>query len=299
MEHRRMSDVVIVGPGGVKATLHDDGSITYPAGAGPTGRRAEAGMAPLPPSMRKGDDDLGIGDKELPTGKTVQYGPGGYPASDGGPATRVFDHGPRTQDQINNGRDSHISQEMDDPGARMIAEQAALSPLLHLAGMGVSAAGRALENTAGGQAARVLAEKGGGAMVRDLSPEAEAELAHIRQMREAAPERAPMLDRREEAILEQGINPDPSVSAARETLRFKGPHGGDLGTGAAGYLLGHMGGHGSVGLASAAVPLLMRNAAPIAGRLAAPMANAGTRMAPELVPPSSLLLDMAMSGGKQ
>ncbi len=293
-----MSDVQIVGPGGVKATLHDDGSITYPAGAGPTGRRAESGAPPLPRSMRASDDELGIGDKELPTGNTVQYGPGGYPAEDGGPTERVFDESPRTQEQSNRGRDSHITQEMDDPGARMIVEQAALSPLLHLAGMAGEAA---LRTTSGARAARLLANRGEGAVIRDLSPDAETELEQIRRLREAAPERAnsPVMRNREEHLLEQGMKPDPEVAAARETMRLKGPHGGDLGTGGAAFLLGHYGGHGTLGLAASGLPLVLRNAAPLAGRAYMPLAAAASRLAPgAAAPSSSLLLDLALAGEK-
>lgn len=193
----------------------------------------------------------------------------------------------------------HPTTELEgDPGAQMIVQQAELSPLMRMLGMGVSATGRALEGTAGGRAAKVIAEKGADAMVNEPSAEAESQLAHIRQMRTAAPERAPMLDRQEESILENSIKPDPEVEAARETLRFKGPHGGDLGTGGAAYLLGHFGGHGSLGLGAAGLPLLLRNASPIAGRIATPMANVGARLAPDLVPPSSLLLDMAMGKDK-
>jgi hypothetical protein len=81
---------------------------------------------------------------------------------------------------------------------------------------------------------------------------------------------------------------DPEVDAARSALKFHGPHMGDVGgAGAAAAALMHTGHAGLAGIPALAL-MAARNATPIAGRLAMPLANAAAAGG-RAVPVSSML----------
>jgi hypothetical protein len=312
-----MSDVTIVGPNGVKAVMHDDGSITYPAGAGPTGRRAEAGMAPRPPSERMSDDQLGINagpihdnsDTRTTLGKILEQ-----------PRQHRYEIDPKNPAQMRATSKDPNSGFDNDPIAHEIATQAMLMPALHVAGLGVSALGRKLLSGEGGKAAELLRSRGlpikpgaepvpeipGGADV--LNPEAIVKggpydgqkvgeaLAKLRRLEANGADVGAQIEHvAGQAPVTPPVAPDPAIAAARETLKFKGPHGVDALPALMGAPLLHVG-HGIPALAPAAMAMMARNAAPLAARVAGPaLEAAGAGMAQV---PMSPLMQAVMGRGE-
>ena len=321
-----MSDVQIVGPGGVKATLHDDGSITYPAGAGPTGRRAMGGMPPLPASMRQSDEEL-----DLPSSGPIRTdlvgvnsqqprdsGAGGTTGTGG--TTLPFLATPRQSDVTE--RKPHIQTELEsDPLLQEGVGQAMTLPLLHAAAWLVSAAGRGLLGTRGGQAAKFLSEAGEpiraptkpfGQPATEFDPavtvkggdfggmpagRAVEQLEAMKGSRNLPKGTVDAIDAEIARI--KGAAPmtaDPEIARARAALEFHGPHVADMGMGggAAAALL-HAGHGGLAGIPALSL-MAMRNIGPIAGRAALPTLRLGEALgaaSPDLALSGSPLLQAA------
>lgn len=274
------------------------------------------------------DDELGIAAGPQ-TGRTVAYGRGGYPSATGAPAARVFGQEPRSQDQIDQGRDSHITAEMDDPGARMILQQAETMPLLHAVGLGLGGLGRKILGTRGAQAAKYLDEQGlpisepakpfgrpgetsaefdptkpvkGGSFDGAATGHAIEKLEAMKASPNLPRGAAEQLDAEIARIKgDSALAPNPDIARARDALRFQAPHGlSDMGALGAGGALLHYG-HAGFGGSLMAAALALRNASPIAGRMlplgegAAGMGSALTAAAPQLSIVGSPLLQ-AVSG---
>jgi hypothetical protein len=169
----------------------------------------------------------------------------------------------------------HIQTELEgDPIAQEIVGQAALMGPLHLLSGGASYLGRKLMQTEGGQAAKYLAQRG-------------------------LPLEAPPRPFGAPPPVAGAASSEQEVMRARDALKFKAPHVGDLGVGGAGAAaLLHAGHAGLAGLPGLAA-LAARNAAPIAGRLAMPLIRAGevgAAASPAMSLAGNPLLEAAVGG---